>query len=376
MSMRSERKIVVVAPSFEVNTGPSNSLVFLKYIPYRTLIFYARRSHLVTELTEFGNPMLVHANLNSLNHYRVSRLINNFLRKHSQSVECIITLSPEYMIFVNQRFLDKTIAIPQGYPELPVTLRFERDPLYKPTFWISFMEQNYILNKVGGVGAISKYMYNKFYRYVKPKRIALIYNPVKEYFFSYGCYKKSENISKSKKVRLIYVGLLIKRKGVDKLLEFFPYVLKEFRDAELHIVGDGPLKVSIEKTIKRANLKKRVYIHGKLPDDTLLQLYLTSTVFVTASYWEGFCLPVAEAITLGIPSVVRSVYALKEHVELGYAAGFERDDPQEFIKALGKVMDNYEKMSINGCEVARKLYHPEVVARRVLHLLHKLSDHD
>jgi len=374
--MRSGRKILVIAPHFEVNTGPSNSLIFIKYLPYRTLIFYARRGHLASELAEFGNPTLIYANLNSLNHYRVSRLINNFLEKHSQDIEYIITLSPEYMIFVEQRFLDKTIAIPQGFPELPVAIRFERNPLYKPTFWISLVEQNYVLNKIGGVGAISKYMYNKLYRYVKHKRIVLIYDPVKELFFSYGCYKRAENFSKREKIRLIYVGLLIRRKGVDKLLEFFPYILKEFRNAELHIVGDGPLRASLEKAVKKANIKERVYIHGKLPDDALLRLYLTSTVFVTASYWEGFCLPVAEVATLGIPSVVRSVYALKEHVELGYAAGFEKDDPQEFVKALGKVIDGYENMSINGCKIAKKLYHPEVVARRILHLLRRLSGHN
>jgi len=363
--------LLVIAPRFGVGGGPSNTLAYLKYVPLKSVILYALRPHTSDELREFGAPILIYSpNLSSLNHYSISRLIRNILRKYS--FQFVITLAPEYMVLADQKFLDKTIAVPQGFPEPSIIARFERGLLPKTSYWVSFAESIQMLNKVGAVGAISRYMYDRLCKVSRPRRIALIYNPVREFFFSYNCIRRIEEQVKSRKIRLIYVGRLVPLKGVDKLIEFFPYVLRELRDVELDIVGDGPLRLVLERLVKRSGLGKYVHIRGRVSDEVLAKLYFSSTVFVTASYWESFCIPVAEAAVLGVPSVVRAVYALKEHVELGYAVGFEKDYPEEFVKALGRVLDNYERMSIRGCEIARKLYHPAVVAKRVVEVLEKL----
>jgi len=363
--------LLIIAPRFEAGRGPPNTLVYLKYIPLKSVVLYALRPHRPDELREFGALTLIHSpNLSSLNHYFVSRLINSILRRYSFSF--VITLAPEYMVIVDQKLLDKTIAVPQGFPELSIIARFERNLLLKASYWASFAESIRVLNKVGAVGAISRYMYDRLYRASRPKKIALMYSPVRESFFHYNCIRRIEERAKSPKIKLIYVGRLVRLKGVDKLIEFFPHVLREFRDAELDIVGDGPLQPVLERLVKRSGLEKYVHIRARVPGEDLVRLYLPSTVFVTASYLESFCIPVAEAAALGIPSVVRAVYALKEHVELGYAEGFDRDDPEEFVRALGKVLDNYEKMSIRGCQIARKLYHPAVVAKRVMEVLERL----
>ena len=98
-------------------------------------------------------------------------------------------------------------------------------------------------------------------------------------------------------------------------------------------------------------------------------MYRSATLLVTASYWESFCIPVGEAAASAIPSIVREVYALKEHVELGYAIGFREDSSECFVEAVGKALDNYEKLARRGYEVSRKLFWPSLVAKRVLKLL-------
>lgn len=65
-------------------------------------------------------------------------------------------------------------------------------------------------------------------------------------------------------------------------------------------------------------------------------------------------------------------FPMKEHVELGYAESFEKDDPGELVKAIEKALDRYEKMSIRGHEIAKRLYHPVIVANRILKLLELL----
>jgi glycosyltransferase involved in cell wall biosynthesis len=158
------------------------------------------------------------------------------------------------------------------------------------------------------------------------------------------------------KLRLLYVGRLIKLKGVDELIKFMPEVIKEYRNVELHIVGDGPLQSYLLYLVHKLGLEGKVIVHGRLNDVELLQQFANTTLLVTASYWEGFCLPVAEAAAAAIPSVVRNVYALKDHVMLGYAVGFEEDNPENFIEAIGKALDSYEKLALRGFKIAQQLF--------------------
>ena len=218
------------------------------------------------------------------------------------------------------------------------------------------------------------YMHRRISSLFRPKKVELIYNPIKEMFFNLGYERiQREVLVSNDKLKLLYVGRLTKLKGIDKLLMFFPSILREFRNTELHIVGDGPLREYLVYLVHKLNLKNKVFIHGRVDNDSLLQIYKNATLLVTASYGESFCLPVGEAVASAIPSIVREVYALKEHVELGYAVGFREDSPEYFVKAVGKALDNYEKLATRGYEVSRKLFYPSLVAERILKLLNSLS---
>ncbi|MEM4032984.1 MAG: glycosyltransferase family 4 protein [Zestosphaera sp.] len=360
-------RILVVAPSFKIGTGPSNALLFIKYMPTESIIFYASDKRTSCYFTDSKNVKLIFtASLRGLTHYRLSHILRDLTDRFS--FDYVITIAPEYLIFLPPRMLEKTLAIPQGFLGI-AHVRTEFKNLLNAGYYISLLETYRVSKNVGAVGAISKYMYNEISRRLKPKRIALLYNPVREEFFA-----NSKTLDrKAEKLRLLYVGVLKRLKGVDKLILFMPEVIREFRNVRLDVIGEGPLRSMLEKEVGRMKLDKYVKIHGRVEGDELLRFYRDATVLVSASYCESFCLPVAEAAAMGIPSVVRAVYALKEHVELGYAEGFNRDDPYEFLKALGRVLDNYEKLSERGREVARVLYHPYKVAQRVVAVLRELN---
>jgi glycosyltransferase involved in cell wall biosynthesis len=146
----------------------------------------------------------------------------------------------------------------------------------------------------------------------------------------------------------LYVGKLTKLKGVDKLIWFMPEVLREYRDAEHHIIGSGPLQSYLMRQVRKLGLEDKVFIRGRLLGAELLQHYADSTLLVTASYRENFFLPVAEAFAVATPSVVREVYALKDHAMLRYAIDFKRDNPENFIEAIGKALIRYEKLALRG----------------------------
>ncbi|MEM1646449.1 MAG: glycosyltransferase family 4 protein [Ignisphaera sp.] len=360
-------RILVVAPNFRIGTGPGNALLFIKYMPTESIIFYTSDKRTSYYFADSKNVKLISTtSLNGLTYYRVSHILHDLTDRFS--FDYIITTAPEYLIFLSPKKLKKTLAIPQGFLEM-VHVRMEFKNLLNIGYHISSLETYRVSKNVGAMGAISKYMHNKISRRLKGGRIALLYNPVREEFFANPKTLGGE----AEKLRLLYVGVLKKLKGVDRLISFMPEVLREFRNAHLDIIGEGPLRGALEEEVRRMKLGKYVKIHGRVEDDVLLRFYREATVLVSASYWESFCLPVAEAAAMGIPSVVRAVYALKEHIELGYAEGFNRDDPYEFLKALGRVLDNYEKLSERGRKVARLLYHPYKVAQRVIAVLRELN---
>ena len=322
-------KILVVAPNYKPGSGPSNSLYFLRYIDGSKLLFYANS---ILPKDEDGIRVLRFPNMN---HYVTSRVVKHIVDKFRP--DYIISISPELMIHLKEKELERSVVILQGVLESVI---FKFEPLAAIRTSFIYPEILYISRGMTHA-AISMYMYRRINEIFRPKKVGLIYNPVREMFFKLGDERIQGGLVDCDrcKLRLLDVGVLKRPKGVDKLIMFFPRVLREFRDAELHIVGDGPLRGYLTYLVHKLGLEGKVFMHGYVTDFNLLKMYSNTTLLVTASYWEGFGLPVGEAAASAIPSVVREVYALREHVEWGYAVGFKEDSGESFVRAIGKALD-------------------------------------
>jgi glycosyltransferase involved in cell wall biosynthesis len=120
----------------------------------------------------------------------------------------------------------------------------------------------------GAYAAISMYMHRRISSLFRPKKVELIYNPIKEMFFDLGYERiQREVLVSNDKLKLLYVGGLTKLKGIDKLLMFFSSILREFHNVELHIVDDGPLREYLVYLVHKLNLKNKVFIHGHVDDN-------------------------------------------------------------------------------------------------------------
>ena len=144
-------------------------------------------------------------------------------------------------------------------------------------------------------------MYNQVLKFSNRKSIIIknfIDEELLEKFFK-------KNIRVSKKMRFVFVGSLISRKGILELIDSFHEVLKQDNDAQLDIIGIGPLMKKIQKKIKDLNIKSKVKIHGFLKSP--YKLLSNSDVFVLPSYSEGTSRAALEALFLGIPVILRNV---------------------------------------------------------------------
>ncbi len=108
---------------------------------------------------------------------------------------------------------------------------------------------------------------------------------------------------------VISVGSMIARKGYHDLLRAFALVKNKFPDALLVIVGGGvnydrgyPKK--IEKLILELELRDSVRLLGSIPPREVPHWLRAADVFALATYQEGCCNGVLEALACGLPAVV------------------------------------------------------------------------
>ncbi|HEV8000053.1 MAG TPA: glycosyltransferase family 4 protein [Planctomycetaceae bacterium] len=106
-------------------------------------------------------------------------------------------------------------------------------------------------------------------------------------------------------VRVLYCGQLIERKGLRTLLEAFLNLADEFPQAELILVGEGPLRESLAAQVP-ARLKDRVIFAGFQPVDELPTFFSQADLFVLPSLHDGWGVVVNQALAAGLPVICSS----------------------------------------------------------------------
>ena len=86
-------------------------------------------------------------------------------------------------------------------------------------------------------------------------------------------------------------------------------------DEDIHLVLVGKhtkFQSSIEERVRNLGLQGRVHILNNVPNADLPALYQGCSVFLYMSYFEGFGIPVLEALTSGVPVVAATGSCLEE----------------------------------------------------------------
>lgn len=134
------------------------------------------------------------------------------------------------------------------------------------------------------------------------------------------------------------------RKNFDGLIEAFRRLLARSADgpeiADLHLViagGKGWMYEDTLALVKRAGLEGRVHFPGFVAEADLPALYCLAGAFAFPSWYEGFGLPVLEAMACGTPVVAADNSSLPEVVgEAGLLV--DAGDPDALSEALGRLL--------------------------------------
>jgi len=138
------------------------------------------------------------------------------------------------------------------------------------------------------VNEAAKDYYSKF---IQEDKIRIIPYGVDLTRFKYSPSPQNHNV--------LAVSRLIKRRGLDYLVEAMPKVLKEFPDACLHFVGEGPRKQILQRRAEELSIEKNVVFHGQVPAEKLVELYRNCEIFCHLSFADGWNQPALEAMASG-----------------------------------------------------------------------------
>lgn len=115
-------------------------------------------------------------------------------------------------------------------------------------------------------------------------------------------------------VNLLFVGRIVPNKRQEDLLRLMAYYQRWVRPkSRLLLVGSDVnaelYSVQLDMMAERLGLQE-VYLCGRALHDQLAAYYRVASVFTSMSEHEGFCVPVIEAMTLGVPVLAHAAAAV------------------------------------------------------------------
>lgn len=156
---------------------------------------------------------------------------------------------------------------------------------------------------------------------------------------------------------ILYLGTIEPRKGIDRLLKAFLTVKSRFgKPVKLVLAGGIGWKVSeLVKQIRSLADGGDLIYTGHVSDSEAAALYNGAKVFVFPSRYEGFGIPVLEAMSCGCPVITAGCSSLPEVAgEAGIL--FDGDDNEALVEAMLRVLDEdalRKSMSEKGLERSR-----------------------
>ena len=262
-----------------------------------------------------------------------------------------------------------TFCIPKkGYKKLVVTI-YDLSFLTHPEFHLEdnvyhchkgSLEAVQYADKIIAISENTKKDLVK-YLHCDPRKIVVTYLGVDKRFKPIKNQNKIEEIKKKYDLSKRYIFTLSSiepRKNISGLIESYARLPTGITDVYDLVIagGKGWRNLDIYKRVRKSDFEKKVRFIEYVHDNDLPYLYNGATVFVYPSFYEGFGLPVLEAMTCGCPVISSNISSIPEVVG---KAGIliNPNNTYELRDSIQKLLENpkvQKRMSKRGLKQAKK----------------------
>ena len=175
---------------------------------------------------------------------------------------------------------------------------------------------------------------------------------------------------------VLSVGRLTQQKGFSRLIEIWDLVQKNqaFREWKLHIVGEGGLEQELREQISAKNLNDSIILKPFTKE--IEKEYLSASIYVMTSLYEGFGMVLVESGSFALPSVAFDVNTGPSDIIEDSKTGFLIEDNalESFAEKLCVLMENQnlrEQMGNAAKKRMQEKFSKEVVMEKWEELLDK-----
>jgi len=235
-----------------------------------------------------------------------------------------------------------------------------------------------VMPRAAGLIAISESTRNDAVRIlgIPADRIEVIYPGIAEAFFEATPDEARQAAAKYglAKPYVLFVGTVEPRKNIDALLDGWALLAPALRE-EFDLVAAGPAGWGDTRTLERLRAGDAgVKYLGYVPERDLPGITAGATVFVYPSLYEGFGLPLGQAMAAGVPAVTSNVSSMPEVVG---DAGLLVDprSPAEIRGAMERLLESRDLRDAlaSRARLRARRYRWEVCARQSLEYFRKLA---
>ena len=193
------------------------------------------------------------------------------------------------------------------------------------------------------VVTVSRTMQDELLTIEKSTPVSVIYNGISAEHFQAPAAQRTAATRKKLDLPgqfILAVGHLEARKNYARLID----AVAMMRDADaavfLVIVGNnGGEQAAIAEQVRRLGLEKLIRLHQGVTDDELIDIYTLCSLVVFPSYYEGFGIPILEAMAAHRPLVLSDTPVFRELTE-GQGAYFPWDDSRRMAAVIQDVLSS------------------------------------
>lgn len=212
-----------------------------------------------------------------------------------------------------------------------------------------------------------------------PEKIAVIHNGYNNELFSFE--PKPEKLSAIletygiERPYIFYVGRLEKKKNIAKLIEAYALARQNFGiKQKLYLIGDASYGYDeIKYLINEFGVDRHVVATGWIEESHLPFIFKGGDAFVFPSKYEGFGIPLLQAMAAGTPIVASNVASIPE-IAGEAALYFNPDDAFDMAEKIAKIIQNEEtKQSLIKAGIKRSQgFSWDNCAKATLELIEKM----
>jgi glycosyltransferase involved in cell wall biosynthesis len=236
----------------------------------------------------------------------------------------------------------------------------------KSSFWHKKKNLKQALKRADAFICVSHATANSLKDYVRRRysldvsnRTFVVHEGIAERFFQSPVpmiLEQDDEIDVCNQPFLLAVGKISPRKNLDVVIKAFKKLSDQIPHHLVTVGGDGWDVQGVKELVTSLQLEDRVHFLGYVSDETLHAFYSQAALFVFPSLFEGFGLPVLEAMAAGCPVITSNISSLPEVA--GDAAvlvdPYHVDDVAEAIEAVCETQSFADELKRKGRERARQ----------------------